>query len=308
MEISKSTRNKIGMPLVGFGTYQLSIDQAEFCVKEAIKTGFRAIDSAEGYNNEEGTGKGIKESGISRDDIFVTTKLFPGYKQWGAPEKDYNQTIETLKQQLKQLQLDYVDLYLIHAPLSELRLEQWSALIELKKLGLAKHIGVSNYNEKTIKEILDAGLIKPEANQVEFHPICAQVDLTRYMKDNSIIPIAYSSLAPLSTWRIEEGQGGEVLAEIKKDCQLIAKEIAAKLNVSEAKLLLRWGLQHGYCVLTKSSNPERIKDNLELFNFEISNNDMERLNQLNQNQAIAWAASGINPMQIAPPLLSNIIS
>ncbi len=93
-----------------------------------------------------------------------------------------------------------------------------------------------------------------------------------------------------------------------KKCQLIAKEIASKLNVSEAKLLLRWGLQHGYCVLTKSSNPLRIKDNLELFNFEISNNDMERLNQLNQNQAIAWAASGINPMKVAPPLLSNIIS
>ncbi len=124
MEISKSTRNGIDMPLVGFGTYQLSIDQAEFCVKEALKAGFRHIDSAEGYNNEEGTGKGIQAAGVSRDDIFVTTKLFPGYTQWGAPEKTYEQTIETLKNQLKQLQLDYVDLYLIHAPLSELRLEQ----------------------------------------------------------------------------------------------------------------------------------------------------------------------------------------
>ena len=302
MEISKSTRNKIGMPLVGFGTYQLSVEQAAFCISEAIKAGFRHIDSAEGYENEAGTGRGIKASGVSRDDLFVTTKLFPGYKQWGAPEKDREQTIDTLKNQLKQLQLDYVDLYLIHAPLSELRLEQWDALVELKKNGLTRHIGVSNYNETRLEEIVDAGLVMPEANQVEFHPIYAQTDLTRYMRENSIAPIAYSSLAPLSTWRIEKGQGGEVLAEIKEESQQVTKEIAAKLNVSEAKLLLRWGLQHGYCVLTKTSRPERILENLDLFGFEIPDSDMERLNRLNQNQAIAWAAVGINPMDVAPPL------
>ena len=302
MEISTSTRNGIGMPLVGFGTYQLSISQAEFCVKEALKAGFKHIDSAEGYNNEEGTGNGIKAASVSRDELFVTTKLFPGNKQWGASEKTYEQTIETLKNQLQQLQLDYVDLYLIHAPLSELRLEQWKGLIELKKLGLAKHIGVSNYNEERLKEILDAGLAKPEANQVEFHPICAQVDLTRYMKEHGIAPIAYSSLAPLSTWRMEEGQGGDVLAEMKKECQLVTLEIAAKLQVSEAKILLRWGLQQGYCVLTKSSKPERIRENLNLFDFEISDSDMARLNQLNRNQAFAWAANGMNPMEVAPPL------
>jgi 2,5-diketo-D-gluconate reductase A len=302
MKILKSTRNAIGMPFAGFGTYQLSTDQAELCVKEALKAGFRHIDSAEGYNNEGGTGKGIKAAGVSRDDIFVTTKLFPGYKQWGAPEKNYKQTIETLKNQLKQLQLDYVDLYLIHAPLSELRLEQWNAFAELKKSGLTRHIGVANYNEDRINEILNAGLAKPEANQVEFHPICAQIGLTRYMKENSIAPIAYSSLAPLAAWRAEEGQGGEVLAGIKKECQSAVKEIAVKLKVSEARLLLRWGLQHGYSVLTKSSKPERIRENLNLFDFEIPDNDMERLNRLNQNQAIAWAASGLDPMKAAPPI------
>jgi 2,5-diketo-D-gluconate reductase A len=302
MKILKSTRNAIDMPLVGFGTYQLSVNQAEFCVKEALKAGFRHIDSAEGYNNEEGTGKGIKSAGVSRDDIFITTKLFPGYIPWGAPEKNYEQTIETLKNQLKQLQLDYVDLYLIHAPLSELRLEQWNAFVELKKSGLTKHIGVANYNEERIKEILDAGMAKPEADQVEFHPMCAQIDLTRYMNENAIVPIAYSSLAPLSTWRAEEGQGGEVLAEIKKECQSVINEIATKLQVSEAQLLLRWGLQHGYCVLTKSSKPERIRKNLNLFDFEIPDNGIERLNRLNRNQAFAWAVNGLNPMEVAPSL------
>jgi 2,5-diketo-D-gluconate reductase A len=302
MEISKSTRSEMGMPLVGFGTYQLSIDQAEFCVTEALNAGFRHIDSAEGYNNEEGTGKGIKAAGVSRDEIFVTTKLFPGYQQWGAPEKTYTQTIETLKNQLTQLQLDAVDLYLIHAPLSELRLEQWDACVELKKSGLTRHIGVANYNEEAVTEILDAGMAKPEANQVEFHPLCAQVDLTGFMKEHAIAPIAYSLLAPLSTWRAEEGQGGDALAEMKKESQPVIHEIATKLKVSEATLLLRWGLQHGYCVLTKSSRPERIRENLNLFDFEIPENDMDRLNRLDQHQAFAWAANGLNPMEVAPPL------
>ena len=124
MEITQTSRNAIGMPLVGFGTYQLSTEQAESSVKEALNAGFRHIDTAEGYYNEEGVGKGIKAAGVAREEIFVTTKLFPGFLQWGAPEKTYEQTIETLKNQLKQLQLDYVDLYLIHAPLAELRLDQ----------------------------------------------------------------------------------------------------------------------------------------------------------------------------------------
>lgn len=302
MKISQSTRNVLGMPLIGFGTYQLSTEQAETCVRDALKAGFRHIDSAEGYHNEVGTGCGIKAAGISRDELFVTTKVFPGYKPWGSDEKNFNDTIETLKRQLTQLQLDYVDLYLIHAPFSELRLEQWAACIELKKLGLTKHIGVANYNSMRIQEILDAGLDAPEANQIEFHPLCTQVELTQFMVKHSIAPIAYSSLAPLSTWRVDEGQGGEVLAEIKQEAQTIINDIATKLGVAEAKVLLRWGMQHGYCVLTKSSKPDRIQENLNVFDFEISSADMERLDKLNQNQAIAWAANGLNPMEVAAPL------
>jgi 2,5-diketo-D-gluconate reductase A len=290
------------MPMVGFGTYQLSSNEAEFCVEEALKAGFRHIDSAEGYQNEDGSGKGIKAAGIPREDIFITTKLFPGYKEWDMPEKTHEQTIESLKNQLKQLQLDYVDLYLIHAPMSELRLEQWNALAELKKSGLTRHIGVSNYNQNSLQEISDAGMEKPEVNQIEFHPICARKKLTRYMRENSIAPVAYSSLAPLSTWRNEEGQGGDLLSDRKEECRMVTHEIANKLKVSEAQVLLRWGLQHGYGVLTRSTKPERIRENLNIFEFTIPDDDMERMNRLNQDQAFAWAASGLDPMEAAPPL------
>ncbi len=122
------------------------------------------------------------------------------------------------------------------------------------------------------------------------------------MQDHSIEPVGYSSLAPLSTWRIEEGQGGEVLSEIKTECQQVTREVAEKLGVSEAKLLLRWGLQQGYAVLTKSSKPERIKENLDLFDFSIPKNDMDLLNSLDLQKPMAWAANGVDPMEIAAPL------
>lgn len=302
MKLSEKSCNRIAMPLIGYGTYQLSPSQAEACVAEALKAGFRHIDSAEGYKNEEGTGKGIKASNILRDEIFITTKLYPGYEQWGTQERDYQQTIATLKDQLQTLQLDYVDLYLIHAPFASLRLEQWRALMDLKKQGLTKHIGVSNYNQKRLQEIMDAGMEIPEVNQVEFHPLCLQKELTDFMRNNSIEPVGYSSLAPLSTWRIEEGQGGEVLAEIKTECQRVTREVATQLGVSEAKVLLRWGLQHGYCVLTKSSKAERIRENLELFDFEIPDSGMDRLDSVNQDRPLAWAANNVDPMEIAAPL------
>ena len=177
-DLKTTSRNGINMPLVGFGTYQLSTEEAELSVTEALKAGYRHIDSAEGYQNEKGTGNAIKKSGIPREEIFLTTKLFPGNTQWGVQEKTYEAAIETLKSQLKELQVDYVDLYLIHAPLASLRLEQWKALVELKKQGLTRHIGVSNYNEEAINEILNAGLEKPEVNHIEFHPLCVESRLT----------------------------------------------------------------------------------------------------------------------------------
>jgi len=301
-KITALTRNKIGMPLVGFGTYQMKADQAEKAVAEALRVGFRHIDSAEGYHNEEGTGKALAASGVPREELFVVSKLWPGYQAWGMPEKTYDQTIESFKKSLKDLQLEYLDLYLIHVPAASTRIDQYRALVDLKKQGLVKHIGVSNYDERHLKEIEDAGLPTPECNQVEFHPLCAQAKLNPVMEAKGIVPVAYSSLATLSSWRTKEGQGGEHKADTKTEAIAVQKEMSERLGVPEGKILLRWGMQRGYAVLTKSSTPSRIASNFDLFGFELSEEDMAKLDALDRDEHIAWAQQGINCQELGEPL------
>uniref|UniRef100_A0A7S0ZQC0 NADP-dependent oxidoreductase domain-containing protein n=1 Tax=Noctiluca scintillans TaxID=2966 RepID=A0A7S0ZQC0_NOCSC len=304
-ELGPTSVNTLGMPMVGFGTYQMSIGEAEASVTEALKCGFRHIDSAEGYMNEEGTGRALKNSGVPREEMFVTTKVFPGNLAWGVPEKSFDDTITACRKSLEQLQLDYVDLYLIHAPFSSTRMEIYKALQEIKTQGLAKRVGVSNYTEQHFKEIADAGLPLPEVNQIELHPICQQKPTLASMAKFGTLAVAYSVLAPLSTWRTGEGQGGDKTAHLKQDCQVVVEEIAQKLSVSESQVLMRWGLQKGYVVLTKSTRPERIRDNFDVFGFEISSEDMQNLDAQDQQQPIAWAANGTNPMDASPPLANN---
>ena len=156
--------------------------------------------------------------GISREEIFVTTKLFPGNEAWGRPSKTYESTIESLQASLAKLQLDYVDLYLIHAPFSQTqRLEQWKALVELQRQGKVQAIGVSNFNEAHIEEIKAAGLPLPNANQIELHPWSQKPDLVSYLAENDISIIAYSSLVPLSSWRNVEGQASAKTEQMKTD-------------------------------------------------------------------------------------------
>lgn len=305
MKITALTKNKIGMPLIGFGTYQMKPDVAEAAVAEALKVGFRHIDSAEGYNNEEGTGRALKACGIPRDELFVVSKLLPGYLEWGMPEKGYDQTIESFHKSLKDLQLDYLDLYLIHMPASSTRIDQYRALVDLQKQGLVKHIGVSNYDERHLKELEDNGLPTPECNQVEFHPLCAQAKLNPIMEEKGIVPVAYSSLATLSSWRTKEGQGGEHKADTKSEAQTVQKEMSERLGIPEGKILLRWGMQRGYAVLTKSSTPSRIASNFDIFDFELSDDDMAKLDALDKAEHIAWAQQGINPQELGKPLTST---
>ena len=281
------------IPAVGFGTYLVSNDDAPAAVSSAILNGYRHIDTASGYRNEEAVGAGIRAgletAGLSRDAVFVTAKLWPGNPAWGDTPKTHDQTIAECNASLARLGLDYVDLYLIHAPYggSE-RIAQWRALIELKKNGKARSIGVSNYNEDHLEEIRKAGLPMPETNQIELHPWSQKPDLLAYMAEHGIAPIAYSSLVPLSTWRTEEGQDSAKTDAMKAD-GFVFSEMAAKYGVSEAQLLLRWGVQNGYAVLPKSLNPKRMRQNIDLAGFEIDDADIASIKTMDRGEGVAWA-------------------
>jgi len=296
-------KNAIGMPMAGFGTFQMNDEVAETSVGLAFAAGWRHIDSAQAYGNEKGTGKAIKACGIPREELWITTKVNPGYTGWGMKEKEFDDVVQALKTSLEELQVDYVDLYLIHSPFSATRLDQWRALVSLKEQGLVKHIGVSNYGPGHIKEIEDAGLPLPEVNEIEFHPLCQQKEMTELMSSKGILPIAYSSLASASGWRTGEGQGGSASADRKAEAYKVQQEVANRLGITEAQLLLRWGMMRGYAILTKSSNADRIKANLDLFNFDVTEDDAKLLDALDQNWPSAWLSYGIpNPMEVITPL------
>ena len=296
MSVTKSTfrlNADTTIPAVGFGTYLISNDDAQAAVCAAIANGYQHIDTAAAYQNEATVGAGIREgleaTGLSRDALFVTAKLWPGNPAWGDAPKSGVQTIAECDASMERMGLGYVDLYLIHAPYGgEKRLEQWAALVELQKAGKARAIGVSNFNKAHLEEIKAADLPTPDANQIELHPWSQKPDLTAYMAENSIAPIAYSSLVPLSTWRIEEGQDSAKTADMKGDVENF-KGMAEKYGVSEAQFLLRWGVQNGYAVLPKSLNPDRMRQNIDLSSFSINDTDMALIETMDRGNGVAWA-------------------
>lgn len=282
------------IPAVGFGTYLISDADAPAAVSAAIAAGYRHIDTASGYRNEvdvgEGIRRGINEHGLSRGDIFVTTKLWPGNPAWNDAPKDHDQTIAECEASLARLGLDQVDLYLIHAPYGGAqRLDQWRALLALKAAGKARAVGVSNFNVAHLEEIRTAGLPMPEANQIELHPWSQKPDLLAFMASHGIAPIAYSSLVPLSNWRSAPGQDSAKTDQMRADGGVFT-EMARKYGVSEAQLLLRWGVQNGYAVLPKSMNPERMRQNLDLFSFEIDADDIAQMAKMDRGGGVAWAS------------------
>mmetsp|Transcript_6875 Transcript_6875/g.11449 ORF Transcript_6875/g.11449 Transcript_6875/m.11449 type:complete len:313 (+) Transcript_6875:90-1028(+) len=286
------------IPVIGFGTYLISKDQAKAACSAALTADYKHIDTAQGYKNEEEIGKSIKawvKSGKERP--FITTKLWPGMK---PGEVNYDATIEACNSSLTKLGIDKIDLYLIHAPFagSTGRIEQWKALMQLKESGKCKSIGVSNFNVKHLQEIEAAGLPLPAVNQLEVHPLCQQREIVEYCRGKGILVIAYSSLAPLSSWRPGQNSGKAPISTpvegttqgnaVPEAATALFRHLSDKYGVSEAQLLFRWALQRQFPILPKSVSPERIQQNLDLFGFAIDDEDMLRLDSLDQQRTYAW--------------------
>lgn len=269
--------NGYKIPCVGYGTWQTPDGEtAVRAVKEAIKAGYRHIDTAAVYGNEVSVGKAIKESGIKREELFVTSKV------WNA-NRGYESTKEAFKKTLNDLGLEYLDLYLIHWPASQhqfdnweqINLDTWRAMTELYKEGKIKAIGVSNFKLHHLKALMETE-IQPMVNQIEFHPGQMQEEIYKYCRENNILVEAWS---PLGTGRILEN---ETLAGIAK-----------KYNKSVAQLCIRWCLQNGALPLPKSITPSRIKENADIFNFIISDDDMREINEMQY-----CGGSGMDPDEV----------
>ena len=290
-----SIADGVHLPVVGFGTYLISNDEVPDAVAAALHAGYRHVDTAEAYGNEAGVGGAVNaalDAGLGRHELFVTTKLFPGNPAWGTPAKTYETAIASFDASLERLGLDYVDLYLIHAPLTpDQRVDQWRALVELREQGKTRAIGVSNFSQLHIEELLAAGLPSPDANQIELHPWSQKQELVDYLRASGITPIAYSSLVPLSTWRTAAGHDSAKTAEMQEAGEAADSPfsvMAAKYGVTEAQVLLRWGVQQGYAVLPKSTNPERIRSNADLFSFALDDEDMSAVARMDRGAGVAW--------------------
>jgi len=252
------------MPQLGFGVWQVPDDQATAAVKTAIAIGYRSIDTAAAYNNESGVGEGIKSAGVPRRDLFITTKL------WND-RQGYDDALKAFDESLKQLKLDYVDLYLIHwpAPKQDRFVESWRALVTLQKQGRARSIGVSNFTVAHLTRIIDATGVTPAVNQIELHPRLQQKTLREF---HSRHRIATESWSPL-------GQG-----KLLDDPTLTA--IAKKHRKTTAQIILRWHLENGLIAIPKSTHEARIRENFAVFDFKLEPADMAQIAKLDANGRI----------------------
>lgn len=253
--------NGVKMPQLGFGVWQVENEKVTAAVAKALEVGYTSIDTAMIYRNEEGVGKAIKESGIPRENLFVTTKV------WNS-DQGYDKAIKAYDESLKRLGLDYVDLYLIHWPTPEYDeyVDTYKALEKLYKDGRVKAIGVCNFEIEHLQRLLDECEIRPVLNQVECHPYFAQNELKDFCAKHDIYVEAWSPL----------DQGGEVLQD--KDVQAIA-DAHGKTN---AQVVLRWHLQNDTIVIPKSVTPSRIEENFNVFDFELSAEEMKVIDALDR--------------------------
>ncbi|MDN7244611.1 aldo/keto reductase [Planococcus shenhongbingii] len=255
--------NGLKMPQLGFGVWQVPDDLAADAVAKAIETGYRSIDTAMIYQNEKGVGKAIKDSGIPREELFITTKV------WNS-DQGFDNTIQAYEESLERLGLEYVDLYLIHWPTPNFDqyVDTYKALEKLYKEGRVRAIGVCNFEIEHLERLLAECEVTPVLNQIECHPYLAQNDLKEFCTKHGIFIEAWSPL----------DQGGEVLQDE------IVQKIAEAHGKSPAQAVLRWHLQNNTIAIPKSVTPSRIEENFQVFDFELSADEMEQINGLNKDR------------------------
>jgi len=252
------------IPQLGLGVWQDNDEEASAAVQVALAAGYRLVDTASAYQNEAGVGAGVRAAGIDRADVFVTTKI------WNA-DQGYQAAKDALRASLDRLKMDYVDLLLIHwpAPWRELYVDTWRALIELRQQGLARSIGVSNFRPKELQRLYAETHQLPAVNQIELHPWLQQGELRTA---NAALGVRTQAWSPL-------GQGKAL-----QDPQIA--DLAAKYGREPAQIILRWHVQNGVLVIPKSSNPERIRANAQVFDFTLDEDDMAALAELDRGERI----------------------
>ena len=263
------------IPVVGLGTWKSEPGDSTYnAVLDSINAGYRHIDTARAYDNESDVGRAVNDAEVPREDLFITTKL------WNK-DQGYETALEACEKSLARLDCNYMDLYLIHWPLKDKRNDSWKAFIELQDQGLCKSIGVSNFTIDNLKELESKYGVLPAINQVEFHPYHYQKDLLDYCNSKNIIIEAYSPL---------------VHAKRMDEVRLVT--ISEELNRTPAQVLIRWAMQRGMVVLPKSVNKDRIIENFSVFDFEISDSIMKRLDDLDERYVTCWDPH--NPPPYAP--------
>ncbi len=252
------------MPQLGLGVWQASQEEAHTAVLKALEVGYRSIDTAAAYKNEEAIGRALKDTPVARDDIFVTTKL------WNDDQQNVQQAMET---SLEKLQLDSVDLYLMHwpCPAKDTYVEAWKKMVELQQQGLTKSIGVCNFHEAHLKRLIDETGVTPVVNQIELHPMLQQRTLHAW---NALHQIQTESWSPLA-------QGGEGVFD-----QEIIRTLAKKYGKSAAQIVIRWHLDSGLVVIPKSVTPARIEENFNVFDFRLEKSEISEITKLDKGQRL----------------------
>ena len=257
--------NGIEMPQIGFGVWKIPFNQTAKVVTDAIKNHYRLIDTAKQYGNEEQVGQGIKESGIERKQLFLTTKIFNG------DQGDFDKLRNAFNEQLKKLGTDHVDLLLLHWPVFNKYIESWRALEAIYNDGQARAIGVCNFDVDHLQKLMDHANIMPMVNQIEFNPRIHQPDTVAFCQDNHIQLEAWSPLG-----------NGQLLNSP------VINKIAKEHGKSPAQVILRWELQQGFIVIPKSIHEERMRENRDVYDFELDADEMEAIAMLDEERHSIW--------------------